>query len=77
MPNPFKRPLNRDSLESWCKILDDIAKVAVLAIPVVLYGQNGIWYKAANGIFLGISAYFCLFSADFLRRNKAAFTEKE
>ena len=75
MLNMFKRPLNKESLDSWCKILDDVAKVAILAISVVLYGQNEIVYKVANGIFLFISAYFCLFSADFLRRNKDNFTQ--
>ncbi|MFZ7159025.1 hypothetical protein ACLSY3_01410 [Avibacterium avium] len=78
MFNIFKRPVNKESLQSWCKILDDIAKVAILAAPVVLYGENAIGYKVLNCLFLVISAYACLFSADFMRKNlEKLITEKE
>lgn len=66
----FKRPVNSDSLDAWCKILDDISKVAILSTPVVLYSDNTFSYKIFNAIFLTIAAYSCLHSADFMRRNK-------
>ncbi|QIM62873.1 hypothetical protein A1D29_05985 [Pasteurellaceae bacterium Orientalotternb1] len=77
MFNLFKRPLHKDSLDSWCKILDDVAKVAILAIPVVLYNETLLAYKVANSLFLVSSAYLCLFSADFMRKNKAKLTNEE
>lgn len=76
MFNIFKRPINKESLESWTKILDDVAKVAILAIPVILYGVNTVGFRITNSIFLAICAYFCLFSADFLRKHKNDFTEE-
>lgn len=76
MFNIFKRPIHKESLESWTKILDDIAKVAILAIPVVLYGTNSVEFKIINAISLTISAYSCLFSADFLRKHKEEFTKE-
>lgn len=74
MLNIFKHPLNKESVDSWCKILDDIAKVAILAIPVVLYSGNEISYKFTNSIFLVISAYCCLMGANIMRRNKEKLT---
>lgn len=74
--NIFKRPLHKDSLDSWCNILDDVAKVAILAIPVVLYNEILLTYKVANSAFLACSAYLCLFCADFMRKNKVKLTDK-
>lgn len=76
MFSPFKKPLNQESLDSWCKILDDISKVAVLAIPVILYADKPIAYRIVNGISLAICAYFCLYSADKLRKNKNKLTQE-
>ncbi|OOR99428.1 hypothetical protein B0187_04870 [Haemophilus paracuniculus] len=73
----LKRPLNADSLEAWCKMLDDVAKVALLTTPVVIYSNNGLSYKIANGIFLAVAIYACIIGADALRRNKGYLTHNE
>lgn len=77
MLNIFKRPLHKDSLDSWCKMLDDIAKVAILAVPVVLYGTYPISYKVMNVVFLAVCAYSCLLSSDFMRKNKDELTKEK
>lgn len=71
MFNVFKRPFHQESLDSWCKMLDDIAKVAILALPVILYSEKGIGYKLINSLFLVISVYICLMVSDLTRKNKS------
>lgn len=59
MFNIFKKPFNKDSLDAWCKILDDISKIELLAIPVVLYSLNGLFYKLFNStVLLSTFAFF-------------------
>lgn len=76
MFNIFKKPFNRESLDSLCKILDDISKIELLAIPVVLYSPNGLFYKLFNSFVLLFSMYICLFMADFIRKNKGNLMEE-
>ena len=57
MFNVFRYPMNRESLDSWSKNLGDIAKVAILAIPVVLYSPNSWFYNISNGVLLCFCAY--------------------
>ena len=76
MFNIFKRPLHIESLESWCKILDDVAKIAVVAIPVIIYADKPLTYRIMNGILLLICAYFSLASANALRKNKEKLTKE-
>ncbi len=33
----FRKPIEKSSLEAWSKICDDVAKVTILATPVMLY----------------------------------------
>jgi len=40
MYNLFRKPIEKTSFESWAKVSDDIAKVAILACPVILYGKD-------------------------------------
>lgn len=78
--NIFKKPLNSESIDSWCKALDDIAKISLLGVPVLLYSGNALIYKIINTFLLLLSSYICLLMADFMRRNKAeliAQNEKE
>lgn len=45
MLNLFQKPIEKLSLESWAKMLDDIAKVAILSLPVMLYGKDVVILK--------------------------------
>lgn len=36
MLNLFKQPMETTTFEAWAKMSDDIAKVAILAVPVML-----------------------------------------
>ncbi len=36
MFNLFRSPIEKSSLSAWSKLTDDIAKVAILAMPVIL-----------------------------------------
>ena len=40
MLNLFKLPIEKSSLEAWSKLSDDVAKVDILAMPVILYGET-------------------------------------
>ena len=60
MPNLFKLPIEKSSLEAWSKLSDDVAKVAILAMPVILYGEQSLFLKGLNISFLLIIAYVCL-----------------
>lgn len=60
MLNLFKLPIEESSLEAWSKLSDDVAKVAILAMPVILYGEQSLFLKGLNISFLLIIAYVCL-----------------
>ncbi|OOF53847.1 hypothetical protein BKK56_10590 [Rodentibacter genomosp. 2] len=60
MFNLFQSPIEKSSLGAWSKLTDDIAKVAILAMPVILYGEHSLAFKGMNIGFLVIIAYFCL-----------------
>ncbi|HDL3754360.1 TPA: hypothetical protein PW529_002555, partial [Mannheimia haemolytica] len=36
----FKTPVEKETLDDWAKISVDVAKVAILAIPVILFGKE-------------------------------------
>lgn len=49
MLNLFQKPFETKTLDVWAKMSDDVAKVAVLGIPVVIYMKdNAIWVKVLN-----------------------------
>ncbi len=60
MLNLFKLPIEKSSLEAWSKLSDDVAKVAILAMPVILYGEQLLFLKGLNISFLLVIAYVCL-----------------
>lgn len=68
----FKTPVEKETLDDWAKISVDVAKVAILAIPVVIYGNESIFLKLCNLLFLGISIYSGLTLARKLRIMKGA-----
>ncbi|QTM01253.1 hypothetical protein [Mannheimia sp. ZY171111] len=70
MFNLFKRPIETETIDAWTKIADDIAKVAILAIPVMLYGNETAVIKIINSFLLLAGAYFSLLISRHLRRNK-------
>ncbi|MCK3657266.1 hypothetical protein A4G18_00650 [Pasteurellaceae bacterium Pebbles2] len=75
--NLFKRPIEKETLDDWAKIASDIAKVALLAIPVVLYGKDPIYLKTINSALLMTGAYFALQSGRIIRRYKAKQEETQ
>ncbi|NBH75913.1 hypothetical protein [Rodentibacter pneumotropicus] len=68
MFNLFRSPIEKSSLSAWSKLTDDIAKVAILAMPVILYGGNSLAFKGANIAFLLIIAYIFLVMGRFFRQ---------
>lgn len=70
----FKKPLCIENLESWAKNLDDIAKVAIISIPVVLYGDATILSKVISISLLSIFSYIFIVVAALLRKNKDSLT---
>lgn len=68
MFNLFRSPVEKSSLSAWSKLTDDIAKVAILAMPVILYGEYSLAFKGANTALLLIITYFCLVIGRELRR---------
>lgn len=77
MFNLFKRPIETETIDAWSKIADDIAKVAILAIPVMLYGNETVLMKSLNSLLLLTGAYFSLLISRHLRRNKYIQGEKQ
>lgn len=69
MFNLFKQPIEKSSFESWAKMADDIAKVAILAIPVMLYGKDPILIKLLNFFLLGIAVYLFLIGGRKFRQK--------
>ncbi|OOF65105.1 hypothetical protein [Rodentibacter sp. Ppn85] len=60
MFNLFRVPIEKSSLSAWSKLTDNIAKVAILAMPVILYGEHSLVFKGMNISFLCIIAYVFL-----------------
>ncbi|AWW34559.1 hypothetical protein CT138_06680 [Mannheimia varigena] len=63
----FKTPVEKETLDDWAKISVDVAKVAILAVPVVIYGNEAIILKIFNLIFLALTIYSSLTVARKLR----------
>lgn len=76
MLSVFQKPFHKESLDSWCKTFDDISKISILTIPVVLYSSNSIFYKISSTILLLICTYSLVYSADFIRKNKENLTKE-
>lgn len=68
MFNIFKKPFEKGTLEAWAKIFDDIAKVAFLAIPVMIYGKDAIELKLFNIGILVIGIYIFVLGGRICRR---------
>ncbi|MFY1028322.1 hypothetical protein CFY87_03875 [Actinobacillus seminis] len=70
MWNITKRPFEKETLDDWAKLSVDVAKVAILAIPVILYGKDPIIIKIINAVLLGIGVYGGLFAGRKFRKMK-------
>lgn len=68
--NLLKRPTEPETLDAWAKILEDIAKVAILALPVIIFGQNGVFFKFASSVAILMIAYFSLIGGKQIRKHK-------
>ncbi|MDH3000648.1 hypothetical protein A1D23_09465 [Chelonobacter oris] len=76
MLNLFRKPIEKETLDDWSKIANDIAKVAILAIPVILYGKDPIYIKSINTLLLVFGAYCGLLTARHIRRIQAKRKEE-
>lgn len=74
--NVFKRPIGKTTLNAWAKMADDIAKVAILAIPVMLYENNPLPIKTGISVFLITSVYTFLFIGKAIRNSLDKMEEK-
>lgn len=77
MFNIFKKPFEKGTLEAWAKIFDDIAKVAFLAIPVMIYGKDAIGLKLFNIGILVIGIYIFVLGGRICRRLLEQKTKEE
>ncbi|SMB81563.1 hypothetical protein SAMN05660772_01893 [Pasteurella testudinis DSM 23072] len=73
----LKRPIKKETSDSWAKNLEDLAKVALLAIPVVLYGQYSWWFKGINLVLLAFAAYGILLCSKELRKYQDKLSQEE
>ncbi|MDP8079172.1 hypothetical protein [Phocoenobacter skyensis] len=74
--NLFSRPISEDTIEAWAKILEDLAKIAFIAMPAVLYGEYTFIFKGANMTMLALVGYIFLLEAKILRNNKSKYQER-
>lgn len=66
----FRQPFDNDTLDSWAKNLDDIAKISTAAFPVLIYSGYGVLFKIINFILLCVTIYMSLGTARYLRNLK-------
>lgn len=66
----FKRPIEKETLDAWAKVSDDIGKVAILAIPVMLFGESTLLIKAINSFLLLSGTYSAFTLGRIIRRHK-------
>lgn len=75
--NLLKRPIETETLDAWAKILEDIAKVSILALPVVIFGQSGVFFKIASSVALMYVAYFALIGGKQIRKHKTFLSSEK
>lgn len=68
MFNLFKPPIEKASLDAWSKLTDDVAKVAILAMPVILYGEQFPLLKLFNISALFVISYVFLATGRIFRQ---------
>ncbi len=75
--NLWHRPIERATLEAWARCAEDVAKVALLALPIVLYGGYPLGVKALNMGLLVLIAYLGLLFGKHLRQHQDYFMKGE
>lgn len=65
--NLFKRPFERSTLKEWAKLSDDVGKVAIIAIPAMIFSDYELIVKIINIIGLSAVAYSFLLIARNIR----------
>ncbi|HDX1039598.1 hypothetical protein OQ257_08585 [Actinobacillus equuli subsp. equuli] len=65
----FKPPFEISTLEAWSKMSDDIAKVAILAIPVMLYSNYSLGFRIFNIVILSVITFVFLTIGRGLRQE--------
>ncbi len=74
--NLFSRPISENTIEAWAKILEDLAKLAFIAMPAVLYGEYTFIFKGANIVLLVLMSYLFLVGAKLLRNSKFKYQKE-
>ncbi|MCW9718427.1 MULTISPECIES: hypothetical protein [unclassified Avibacterium] len=77
MLNLFKRPIEIETLEAWAKMSEDMAKVAILAVPMIIFGQNGTLFKIISSFTLVFIAYATLAVGKQLRKLKPKLSKED
>ncbi|MBE2897734.1 hypothetical protein HPC37_02510 [Pasteurellaceae bacterium 20609_3] len=70
MLNLLKKPIEQETLDDWAKLSVDVAKVAIMAVPVILYGNDPVYLKLINSFLLGAGAYSGLIAGRKFRKMK-------
>ncbi|MGO3859774.1 hypothetical protein AB8Q18_07250 [Neisseriaceae bacterium CLB008] len=68
--NLLKPPFEVDTLNAWAHFIEDIAKVALIALPVVLYGDSSNIAKSLNAILLLFISYGSLLLSRRIRQYR-------
>lgn len=76
MLNLFRRPIETETVDAWAKWLEDLAKVAVVALPVVIFGQYSVEFKIINSLLLAFSTYSFMLIAKLIRKYKQQLSEE-
>lgn len=69
MWNLFRRPIEKSSFDSWAKISDDVAKVAMIALPTALLSNVLLETKVAYLMSLIVLIYLLLTTGRILRKK--------
>ena len=73
----FRYPLSSETLDSWAKMLEDIAKTVIIALPaVILFGSYSTamrWFMAVSMI---VVLALCIWNANALRHIAQKRKEK-
>lgn len=77
MLNLFQKPFEPETLDVWAKMSDDVAKVAVLAMPVLIYAKDNVWFKVLNVCLLAVAIYVFLLMGRLLRQLKVRQENKK
>ena len=69
MWNLFCFPTKKETIEAWAKMLEDFAKVSIIALPVVFFGKESLIFKAFGIGGLILIAYCSLIIAKYTREK--------